>query len=226
MEEDLGVPVPDQRALPPKRKASAPSAAEEAAPKRQHGKESRKRRKLEAAEAKTIASETGIPTEYQTDLDAAVVEDLVRACRADPRFARSYTGPLLCETPPPKTWCNTARINNGKAKHERPTLLGARCIYGAYLSTSRFLQCAQVQGEDDVEIGPMRLFGLDCEMVECENDTKTLARVSLVERVKGKAKPVVLLDEYVKVNDVVVDYKTTVSGIEEQHLASATLTMQ
>ncbi|KAK3276726.1 hypothetical protein CYMTET_15221, partial [Cymbomonas tetramitiformis] len=186
MEEDLGVPVPDQRALPPKRKASAPSAAEEAAPKRQHGKESRKRRKLEAAEAKTIASETGIPTEYQTDLDAAVVEDLVRACRADPRFARSYTGPLLCETPPPKTWCNTARINNG----------------------------------------PMRLFGLDCEMVECENDTKTLARVSLVERVKGKAKPVVLLDEYVKVNDVVVDYKTTVSGIEEQHLASATLTMQ
>jgi len=71
---------------------------------------------------------------------------------------------------------------------------------------------------------PPRIFGFDCEMVNCGAELNVLARATLVERLpSGKLE--VLLDEHVVPPAPVTDYKTPVSGVEEHHLEAATLTL-
>ena len=58
--------------------------------------------------------------------------------------------------------------------------------------------------------------GVDCEMVSTENDTNSLARVSIVN-MNGE----VLLDMFVKPESKVINYRTFVTGIRPRHLNSA-----
>mmetsp|Transcript_2295 Transcript_2295/g.8379 ORF Transcript_2295/g.8379 Transcript_2295/m.8379 type:complete len:480 (-) Transcript_2295:604-2043(-) len=68
-----------------------------------------------------------------------------------------------------------------------------------------------------------RIFGIDCEMVMCQGNGSALARVSLVEWIWSDGTTKTVLDEYVRPESEVIDYKTAVSGVEEHHLAAATL---
>ena len=81
----------------------------------------------------------------------------------------------------------------------------------------------QQQCNDDVpEQEQARYLALDCEMVGVGpyGRQSALARVSLVDW-----NGLTVLDEYVRPEEEVTDYRTYVSGITAQHLASATHTM-
>lgn len=64
---------------------------------------------------------------------------------------------------------------------------------------------------------PRRLVACDCEMVRCASGL-ALARVTLVGE-KGE----VLLDEYVRPDEPVLDHNTRWSGITEKEIAAATM---
>lgn len=57
---------------------------------------------------------------------------------------------------------------------------------------------------------------IDCEMVSTEDDTNSLARVSIVN-MDGE----VLLDSYVRPESKVINYRTFVTGIRPRHLNTA-----
>mmetsp|Transcript_4544 Transcript_4544/g.8712 ORF Transcript_4544/g.8712 Transcript_4544/m.8712 type:complete len:230 (-) Transcript_4544:2037-2726(-) len=57
---------------------------------------------------------------------------------------------------------------------------------------------------------------IDCEMVSTEDDPNALARVSIVD-IEGN----VLLDEYVRPDSFIKNFKTHVSGIKPGHMRSA-----
>lgn len=64
------------------------------------------------------------------------------------------------------------------------------------------------------------LVAVDCEMVLCDNGTEGLVRVGVVDRDLK-----VILDEFVKPDKPVVDYRTDITGITAEDIEKATLSL-
>ncbi|CAN6896955.1 unnamed protein product [Brassica oleracea] len=64
------------------------------------------------------------------------------------------------------------------------------------------------------------LVAVDCEMVLCDNGTEGLVRVGVVDRDLK-----VILDEFVKPDKPVVDYRTDITGITAEDIGKATLSL-
>jgi RNA exonuclease 1 len=64
------------------------------------------------------------------------------------------------------------------------------------------------------------MVAVDCEMVLCEDGTEGLVRVGVVDRDLK-----VILDEFVKPNKPVVDYRTDITGITAEDIENASLSV-
>ncbi|GAB2279623.1 hypothetical protein Dimus_014267 [Dionaea muscipula] len=60
------------------------------------------------------------------------------------------------------------------------------------------------------------MIAVDCEMVLCEDDTEALVKICVVDRDLQ-----VKLDEFVKPNKAVADYRTSITGVSEKDLDGA-----
>ncbi|CAL9229277.1 unnamed protein product [Arabidopsis halleri] len=75
-------------------------------------------------------------------------------------------------------------------------------------------------GKKKMEPTKIEMIAIDCEMVLCEDGSEALVRVAAVDRDLK-----VILDEFVKPNQPVVDYRTFITGLTSQDLEKATLSV-
>ncbi|KAG7549620.1 Exonuclease RNase T/DNA polymerase III [Arabidopsis thaliana x Arabidopsis arenosa] len=75
-------------------------------------------------------------------------------------------------------------------------------------------------GKKKMEPTKIEMIAIDCEMVLCEDGSEAVVRVAAVDRDLK-----VILDEFVKPNQPVVDYRTFITGLTAKDLEKATLSV-
>ncbi|AED90886.1 small RNA degrading nuclease 2 [Arabidopsis thaliana] len=75
-------------------------------------------------------------------------------------------------------------------------------------------------GKKKMEPTKIEMIAIDCEMVLCEDGSEAVVRVAAVDRDLK-----VILDEFVKPNQPVVDYRTFITGLTAQDLEKATISV-
>ncbi|XP_010491085.1 PREDICTED: small RNA degrading nuclease 2-like [Camelina sativa] len=75
-------------------------------------------------------------------------------------------------------------------------------------------------GKKKIEPTKIEMIAIDCEMVLCEDGSEAVVRVAAVDRDLK-----VILDEFVKPHQPVVDYRTFITGLTAKDLEKATLSV-